>query len=418
MKRILTFLIFIIFLNSGLVCSFGAEPTFTDIKGHWAEKHIENLLSKGIISVDKSGKFRPDEVIKGYEFTIMAVNSVLPYECYMDNSYTSSTVSISNILSKLNVKKDDFYYNAYEKSLLYQSSLFEMHNYYPIKYIYPEDTLLRGEIFVMLSHLLPYKLVYTDTPFYMVSCEYHGVDSELKSYNNFGLRAANYKDCSDLFYTEYEFPFLTEMVSLGSSLIKLGIIRDEEAGLLEEHKYLFPEKPCTRAEAAAMLSRMPDFMEIRSLELENEKNPKKDKTPFEFEFVRAHFEPSDGHDYSALIVLKCNKKAYINVNGMSNQNELWGYIKTPAIKEYMSMGTVGQSIAAECYTDTMRRMDNPLVTFKRYGNPDEGEEPILLPGYWAVFRCYYDSPGTKELSVKVIDLAGNSKSTKLIIEIP
>lgn len=49
---------------------------FTDIKGHYAEKHIEKLEKYGIVNGDGKGKFRPDEPVTRADAAIMIANAL------------------------------------------------------------------------------------------------------------------------------------------------------------------------------------------------------------------------------------------------------------------------------------------------------------------------------------------------------
>ena len=60
-------------LNGGQdpVLGTNATPTFTDIKGHWAEKYIEYCVSKGIVAGVGGGKFAPAGNVTGSQFAKM-----------------------------------------------------------------------------------------------------------------------------------------------------------------------------------------------------------------------------------------------------------------------------------------------------------------------------------------------------------
>lgn len=49
---------------------------FTDIQGHYAQKHIEKLEAYGIINGDGTGKFNPDEPITRADAAIMIANAL------------------------------------------------------------------------------------------------------------------------------------------------------------------------------------------------------------------------------------------------------------------------------------------------------------------------------------------------------
>ena len=58
-------------LNGGDIVS-----KFTDIQGHYAQKHIEKLEAYGIINGDGTGKFNPDEPITRADAAIMIANAL------------------------------------------------------------------------------------------------------------------------------------------------------------------------------------------------------------------------------------------------------------------------------------------------------------------------------------------------------
>lgn len=52
----------------------GAE--FTDVKGHWAEEFILTLLYGGVLNVPEDGRFRPEEPVNRYDFTVWLARSL------------------------------------------------------------------------------------------------------------------------------------------------------------------------------------------------------------------------------------------------------------------------------------------------------------------------------------------------------
>lgn len=49
---------------------------FTDIKGHWAQKNIENLAGKGVVNGYTDGSFRPDRTMSRAEFAAILVQAL------------------------------------------------------------------------------------------------------------------------------------------------------------------------------------------------------------------------------------------------------------------------------------------------------------------------------------------------------
>ncbi|MFD0716204.1 S-layer homology domain-containing protein [Paenibacillus sp. GCM10027626] len=53
-----------------------ADPSFTDIAGHWGESSIIRAAAKGIVSGYPDGTFRPNNPITRAEFTVMLVSAL------------------------------------------------------------------------------------------------------------------------------------------------------------------------------------------------------------------------------------------------------------------------------------------------------------------------------------------------------
>lgn len=52
-----------------------ADKFFPDVSNHWAENYVNDLFAKGIVNGDENGKFNPDNSIKRSEFIAIAVRS-------------------------------------------------------------------------------------------------------------------------------------------------------------------------------------------------------------------------------------------------------------------------------------------------------------------------------------------------------
>lgn len=64
------------------------EKTFPDVQNHWAEGHIGDLYSKGIVNGDENGNFNPDNSIKRSEFIAIAVRSAALKMSEYEGSFT------------------------------------------------------------------------------------------------------------------------------------------------------------------------------------------------------------------------------------------------------------------------------------------------------------------------------------------
>jgi hypothetical protein len=65
---------FAIFARTMVPAEIGV--TFTDVKGHWAQKNIENLAEKGVVNGYTDGSFRPDRTISRAEFAAILVQAL------------------------------------------------------------------------------------------------------------------------------------------------------------------------------------------------------------------------------------------------------------------------------------------------------------------------------------------------------
>lgn len=69
-------------ITSGMVKGFGLKKkesvtmVFKDIKGHYAETHINDLLSMGIVNGDGTGNFKPDANLTRGDASIMIRNAI------------------------------------------------------------------------------------------------------------------------------------------------------------------------------------------------------------------------------------------------------------------------------------------------------------------------------------------------------
>ena len=67
-----------VMLNGGEEPVLGVKstPTFTDIKGHWAEKYIEYCVGLNVIAGRGNGKFDPDATVTGTEAAKMFLTAL------------------------------------------------------------------------------------------------------------------------------------------------------------------------------------------------------------------------------------------------------------------------------------------------------------------------------------------------------
>ncbi|TVY01353.1 S-layer homology domain-containing protein [Cohnella terricola] len=113
MHRLSVITLIIAFLGTGnaAYAQQSNSAPFKDIKGHWAEKTITEMVSKGILDGYPNGTFRPDEPVKVDQFIKMLV---LSYSNLHQNGERSWNPSFFQSLSTENqtiLKQDYRYYN-------------------------------------------------------------------------------------------------------------------------------------------------------------------------------------------------------------------------------------------------------------------------------------------------------------------
>ncbi|WP_138754978.1 S-layer homology domain-containing protein [Paenibacillus sinopodophylli] len=92
-----------------------SAPVFKDIKGHWAEKTIANMVNQGILDGYPDGTFRPQEPVKVDQFIKMLV---LSYTDLHQNGSRSWNLSFLQSLSEENqaILKQDYRYFEFKPS--------------------------------------------------------------------------------------------------------------------------------------------------------------------------------------------------------------------------------------------------------------------------------------------------------------
>lgn len=76
MKRVVGLILAIVMMIGIVEPVRAAEVTFTDTKGHWAEKQINDLTKRGIIDGMGNGKFVPQGLLKVDEFIKLCLTSI------------------------------------------------------------------------------------------------------------------------------------------------------------------------------------------------------------------------------------------------------------------------------------------------------------------------------------------------------
>lgn len=129
-----------------------SEPSFDDIKGHWARKDIERLVAKGIILKDECGElFNPD-----YELTrIEMIRYVLRW------------LELSDAADAFNGDTeytDDAYISEPDKSYITVAAKYGIISGYPDGSVQPYGRITRGEVFKMFCEAWNIVITGEETP--------------------------------------------------------------------------------------------------------------------------------------------------------------------------------------------------------------------------------------------------------------
>jgi len=113
MRRFTFFAILIALLSTGSSAyaqGAGSSP-FTDIRGHWAEKTILEMVSRGILDGYPDGKFRPDEPVKVDQFIKMLMLSYTDLHQNGERSWNSSFLQSLSTENQTILKQDYRYFD-------------------------------------------------------------------------------------------------------------------------------------------------------------------------------------------------------------------------------------------------------------------------------------------------------------------
>jgi len=114
MRRLITITIAfaIAILSSGSSAYAQAASTpFNDIKGHWAEPTIKEMVAKGILDGYPNGTFRPDEPVKVDQFVKMLVLSYTDLHKNGERSWTPAFLQSLSSENQTILKQDYRYYD-------------------------------------------------------------------------------------------------------------------------------------------------------------------------------------------------------------------------------------------------------------------------------------------------------------------
>ncbi len=386
LNRLLLIMLIILLANNMPILVYAKESIFSDIKEHWAEKFILDLYQRG--AIDKDAKFRPNDPLKGFELVEMAVRATKPYDEYIVKLYEEKNEAkyIEESFKKLALKKEDKYYPYYEKIILIYPYVFEEFSVAGIKKDLqkPKKEIYRNEVWQIVSWLTPIRL---RIDYFSFDDSYY---SNLHGYKDMILKRSHLND---------------EGVSSGSIMIHtnldifydmvgFGILRDETKSLLSEEKYLYPNNICTRAEAAALLSRLCSFLDDRMFEKQMSDCPENDDRTLNLKidsYTISMVDTDYGEFNKAQVLVYSNKIVNLKVNG----------------NNYDEIDKKSGSDLYELY-----------ITKKRFGMPKNRSEPAIMPGYWEMVSCYYKNPGKKNITIEATSLTGQKTKKSITVVVP
>lgn len=129
-------LVLVMFFTASVPVNVLGVTKFSDIRGHWAEKYINEAVSQGIIKGYQDGTFKPDNAVTRAEFISM-VNRAL--KCTGTTSISFNDVPYS-----------EWYYSDISKAVAatyvagYEDNTFK-----------PDSPISRQEVSVMISRFVP-----------------------------------------------------------------------------------------------------------------------------------------------------------------------------------------------------------------------------------------------------------------------
>lgn len=244
-----------LYLFITLVCIFAfslplsasaAGTKISDIKGHWAEKEIQKLIDQGAVSGYADGTFRPNNQITRAEFVKIIVgmfhlkatdgkNLGMYYE---DTYYAEKCVepAYENKCIQGIGKQDPYHWAVKEINIATNLGIVKGTG---SKKFSPDAPITREQM-AMIIH----NLIYTATPFPLQELSNTPLDKI--------LIVNKFKDASSIYGGA------TDSIN---TLAILKIMQGDQNG------YFYPKNNATRAEAAAILSRVLDKTSNQGVEI-------------------------------------------------------------------------------------------------------------------------------------------------------
>ncbi len=210
------------FLITAMLSTYvSAKVELNDIKGHWAEEEIKQLVEENIIKGYTDKTFRPDKEITRAEFVKLIVTAfeIKPTKYYLSGSEFYEDIIVKN---ENGILREHWAYieinNATIQSIVQGTKAGQFS---------PDDTLTREQMAVIVHNL-----IYGETPFSLQEVSEHVLPAL--------YIAKNYKD--------YE--KISDWAKTSINMLTLLQITE---GYNDEFQ---PKKGTTRAEAAAIITRL------------------------------------------------------------------------------------------------------------------------------------------------------------------
>lgn len=193
--------------------------TLTDIGGHWAEKYIKDLVSKGILEGDENHRFNPDQHVTREQFAAMVARMF-----HLKN--TSSTQDFNDVPQKR------WSFNVVEATKDYFDAYKDLNGGYDF---HPADGAQREDVTVTLVKVLM-----------KLNPSIQLMDASAADQ----LLQGKFRDADRIT------PVLRPYVA---TAVQNGLIQGDDEGRFN------PDHTLTRAEAAALLDRLSDLNVVTSV---------------------------------------------------------------------------------------------------------------------------------------------------------
>nr|WP_167521217.1 S-layer homology domain-containing protein [Paenibacillus timonensis] len=97
--------------TAGATAVFGDPAGFKDIRGHWAQKEIESMVTQGILNGYPDGTFRPNEPVQVDQFIKMLILSYSEQHPNLERTWRASFLESLSEENRTILKQDYRYYD-------------------------------------------------------------------------------------------------------------------------------------------------------------------------------------------------------------------------------------------------------------------------------------------------------------------